>query len=103
MQEIMTRLQKRVTIQRILTPKASAVNKSNGIQLSWNTVTSATKYNVYRRIGGTSNWVYVGTTTGNTLLDKGVVKGKSYAYSIRAINGIGYSAYDSSKCAAIKH
>ena len=96
-------INKRVTIQRILTPKASAVNKSNGIQLSWNTVTSATKYNVYRRIGGTSNWVYVGTTTGNTLLDKGVVKGKSYAYSIRAINGTGYSAYDSSKCAAIKH
>ena len=95
-------INKRVTIQRILTPKASAVNKSNGIQLSWNTVTSATKYNVYRRLSGTNTWVYVGTTTGNTLLDKGVVKGKTYAYSIRAINGTGYSAYDSSKCASIK-
>ena len=95
-------INKRITIQRILTPKASAVNKSNGIQISWNTVTSATKYNVYRRIGGTSTWIYVGTTTGISLIDTGVVKGKSYAYSIRAINGTGYSAYNSSKCAAIK-
>lgn len=91
------------TIQPITAPTAKAVNKSNGVQLSWNSVTGATKYNVYRRLGGTSNWIYVGTTTGTTLLDKGVVDGKTYAYSIRAINGTGYSAYNSSKCVAIKH
>lgn len=90
------------TIQPITAPTTKAVNKSNGVQVSWNGVTGATKYNVYRRLGGTSSWVYVGTTTGKTLLDKGAVKGKTYSYSIRAINGTGYSAYNSSKCAAIK-
>lgn len=90
------------TIQPITAPTTKVVNKSNGVQVSWNGVTGATKYNVYRRLGGTSTWVYVGTTTGQTLLDKGAVKGKTYSYSIRAINGTGYSAYNSSKCAAIK-
>lgn len=91
------------TIQPITAPTAKVAKKSNGVQVSWNSVSGATKYNVYRRLGGTSTWVYVGTTTSATLLDKGVVKGKYYAYSIRAINGTGYSAYNSSKCASIKY
>ncbi len=91
------------TIQPITAPVTKVANKTTGVQVSWNKVTGATKYNVYRRLGGTSTWIYVGTTTGTTLLDKGVIKGKSYAYSIRAINGTGYSAYNSSKCAAIKY
>ena len=91
------------TIQPITAPTTKVAKKSTGVQVSWNKVTGATKYNIYRRLGGTSTWVYVGTTTNTTLLDKGVVKGKSYAYSIRAINGTGYSAYNSSKCASIKY
>ena len=91
------------TIQPITAPTAKVAKKSNGVQVSWNTVTGATKYNVYRRLGGTSTWIYVGTTTGTSFIDTSVLKGKSYAYSIRAINGTGYSAYDSSKCAAIKY
>ena len=91
------------TIQPIIAPTVKVANKSTGVQVSWNKVTGATKYNIYRRLGGTSTWVLVGTTTSTTLLDKGAVDGKYYAYSIRAINGTGYSAYNSSKCAAIKH
>ena len=91
------------TIQPVTAPTAKVAKKSNGVQVSWNSVSGATKYNVYRRLGGTSTWIYVGTTTSTTLLDKGVVKGKSYAYSIRAINGTGYSAYNNTKCAAIKY
>lgn len=91
------------TIQPITAPTVKVVNKSNGVHVSWNAVPGATKYNVYRRLGGTSMWVYVGSATGTGGLDKGAVKGKSYAYSIRAINGTGYSAYNSTKCASIKH
>ena len=91
------------TIQPITAPTAKVAKKSNGVQVSWNSVSGATKYNVYRRLGGTSTWVYAGQTTGTSFIDTGVVKGKSYAYSIRAINGTGYSAYNSSKCATIKY
>ena len=96
-------INKRFTIQYITAPSARAYNKSSGVQVSWNSVTGAKKYNVYRRLGGTSTWVYVGTTTGTTLLDRNVVDGKYYAYSVRAINGTGYSAYNASKCVTIKH
>ena len=58
-----------------------------------------TKNNIYRRVCDLNIWIYVGTS----LLDKNVVDGKYYAYSIRAINGTGYNAYNSSKCVIIKH
>jgi fibronectin type 3 domain-containing protein len=91
------------TIQPITAPTAKLTNKSNGIHISWDAVAGATKYNVYRRAAGSSTWVYVATTTSLGGLDTGVAKGNYYAYSIRAINGTGYSAYDSSKCASIKY
>ena len=94
---------KTVTIQPITAPTPKLVNKSNGVHVSWNAVAGATKYNVYRRAAGSSTWVYVGSATGTGGLDTGVAKGNYYAYSIRAINGTGYSAYNSSKCASIKH
>ena len=78
-------------------------NNVFGVKVTWNKVAGATKYNVYRRLGGTNTWVYVATTTSTGGVDKGAVKGKSYAYSIRAINGTGYSAYNASKCVTIKH
>ena len=96
-------INKRFTIQYITAPTAKAYNKSSGVQVSWNSVAGAKKYNVYRRAAGSSTWVYVGTTTSTTLLDRNVIDGKYYAYSIRAINGTGYSAYNSSKCVTIKH
>ena len=91
------------TIQPITAPTPKLVNKSNGVHVSWNAVAGATKYNVYRRAAGSSTWVYVATTTSLGGLDTGVAKGNYYAYSIRAINGTGYSAYDGSKCASIKY
>ena len=95
-------INKRVTIKcasytTISTPTAVATNLTNGVQVKWNSVTGATKYNVYRRVGGSSSWVLVGTTTGTSLVDKKIVNGKYYAYSVRAINNIGYSGYDASK------
>ena len=94
---------KRITVQRILTPTAKAEKQFNAIRLSWNSVTSASKYSVYRRLGGTSTWELICTTTDTIILDKNVEVNKYYAYSIRAINGTGYSAYDSSKCAVVQH
>ena len=93
---------KRITVQRILTPTAKAVNKSNGVQISWNNVVSANRYTIFRRVSGSSTWAYVGKTTSTTYLDTTVANGKYYAYSVRATNGTGYSAYDSAKCAVIK-
>ncbi len=76
------------------TPKVSSTNAINGIQLSWNKVTGAVKYNVYRRKGGESSFTYIGTTTSTTFLDKNVKSGQYYCYTVRAYNSAGgYSAY----------
>ncbi len=71
------------------TPKVSTTNEIGGVQVNWNKVAGATKYNVYRRQGGYKTWTLVGTTTGNTLLDKNVKSGVYYCYSVRAYNSLG--------------
>ena len=84
-----------VSAVSVATPKATASNAVGGINVYWNAVEDAVKYNVYRRAGGSSSWVYAGTTQNTNLLDKGVTNGKYYAYSVRAYNAQGnYSAYN---------
>ena len=90
----------------VATPKATSSNDVGGIKVYWNKVDSAVKYNVYRRVGGSSSWVLVGTTTGTQVIDKGVTNGIYYVYSVRAYNAQGdYSAYNqnmtyTTKCVA---
>ncbi len=77
------------------TPKTTTANAVGGIKVSWNKVDGATKYVIFRRAAGTKSWVNIGTTTDTSLLDKNVVSGKYYAYSVRAYNSAGkYSAYN---------
>ncbi len=79
----------------VATPKATASNAVGGVNVYWTAVDGAVKYNVYRRVGGSSSWVYVGTTTKTNMIDNGVANGKYYAYSVRAYNSQGdYSAYN---------
>ena len=94
---------KRVTIKRAsrpTTPKVVTTNLINGVQVKWNAVTGATKYNVYKRRAYRDTWVYLGTTTGTLFIDKDVDGGFSYVYSVRAYTANGlYSEYNSSKAA----
>ena len=76
------------------TPKVTTTNEIGGVNVTWNKVDGAVKYNVYRRQGGYSTWTLVGTTTSSTLLDKNVKSGIYYVYSVRAYNvSGGYSDY----------
>ena len=79
----------------VTTPKTTSSNDVGGIKVYWNKVDGAVKYNVYRRVGGSSSWVLAGTTTGTQILDRGVSNGKYYAYSVRAYDSQNnYSAYN---------
>lgn len=79
----------------VATPKTTSSNDVGGIKVYWNKVDGAVKYNVYRRVGGSSSWVLAGTTTGTQILDRGVSNGKYYAYSVRAYDSQNnYSAYN---------
>ena len=92
-----------VSAVSVATPKATASNAVSGVNVYWNAVNGAVKYNVYRRAGGSSSWVYVGSTTGTNIIDKGVANGKYYAYSVRAYNSQGnYSAYNKNMTYTVK-
>ena len=76
------------------TPKVATTNEINGVNVTWNAVDGAVRYNVYRRQGGSSSWIYVGTTTSTSLTDTKVTSGVYYCYSVRAYNNAGqYSDY----------
>ena len=90
------------TIQPLEAPYASLQNVYNGVRISWLSASGAKKYNVYRRNAGSSTWSLVGTTTGTSITDQNVVVGRYYAYSVRAINGTGYSAYDANKAKSVR-
>ena len=89
----------------IETPTVTASNAvSGGINVYWTAVEGAVKYNVYRRIGGSSSWILVGSTDGKTnLIDPGVEGGKFYIYSVRAYEESGeYSVFDTTKAYTVK-
>lgn len=64
----------------------SAANTSTGIKVSWNPVSGASGYGVWRKTGNGS-WSWIGRTT-NTFYNNGkVTAGTEYTYTVRAYRG----------------
>ncbi len=78
----------------------TAVNKTDGIQVSWAPVEGALGYRVYRR-GAGENWTYIKTITSTSYFDKTPVSGKYYRYTTRAVCG-NYTSHYSSEGALLK-
>lgn len=58
-----------------------------GTNISWNSVTGATGYAVYRKTG-TENWKMIDTTTSASYTDSSVLtNGRTYYYTVRAYRG----------------
>ncbi len=67
------------------------VRSTNSISFSWNKVTGATSYQIFRLHNG--KWVSLGTTTACKYTDsKSLSKGVEYQYKVRAVQKVG-SAY----------
>ncbi|MBQ8860087.1 MAG: hypothetical protein IJ015_01955 [Ruminococcus sp.] len=65
-------------------PKLSSLSSENdGLKLSWKKVEGAKNYKVYVRTG--NSWKALGYTTTTNFLDKNVVSGKSYRYTVRCV------------------
>jgi hypothetical protein len=63
---------------------ATAVT-NNQVAVTWNATSGAFSYLVYRRDAGTSDFVQVGSPSGNSFNDNTVSAGNAYAYRVRAI------------------
>lgn len=78
------------------TPSISKLeNTSGGIKLSWNKVTGAYGYRLYRKTS--SGWKRIKDTTATTYTDSAVKSGRTETYTIRCIdkNGNTVSGYNS--------
>ena len=82
-------------------PTVKIANASNGIKVSWNKVSGATGYTVYRSEvsnGKWSSWKNMGTAKSDksSWTDKNVKSGVQYKYTVRAVNGNFKSSYKAS-------
>lgn len=68
-------------------------NTTDGVKVTWSKAARANAYRVYRRLAGGS-WVYLGTTTETSYLDKAAPNGKYVAYTVRGVNNVGFSTYN---------
>ena len=65
------------------------------VKISWNSVTNATSYKVYRSSTASGTYSQLGSATSNTYLyDSSPMQGKNY-YKVKAVNSAGESAYSS--------
>ena len=62
-------------------------------QLTWNAVTGATAYEVYRSTSQSGTYSLLGTTAATSYTNTGAVAGTTYYYKVKAICGNGASAY----------
>ncbi len=78
-------------------PLAKITNTSNGPQITWRQLPTATQYNVYRRAAGEKGWKYLKTVGAATTsyTDPTAKSGTYYAYTVKAKDGKAYtSTYD---------
>ncbi len=83
----------------IPTPKlTSAKNHSSGIKVSWEKVSTATNYTIYRRQKGESYWEHIGNVKKSQLyfIDKDVESLNEYQYTVRAYDNNSVSEYNAS-------
>ena len=74
-----------VSIKITLDPvEISLENKAAGINVSWEAVSNAAKYQLFRKVPGGS-WEKLGTTTSLKYSDKKAVFSETYLYSVRAM------------------
>ena len=71
-------------------PTAKAANTASGVQVSWNKVTGATTYKVYRSLYSGGKWTgykAYKTTTTTSWTDTSVKAGQKVRYTVYAYNG----------------
>lgn len=67
------------------TPNGVAASAGNGqVTISWNSVSGATKYDVYKKSG--SNYVYLAQTAGTSYTNSGLANGTTYYYKVSALD-----------------
>lgn len=83
------------SIKFITAPTISISNSTSGVYLSWNRISGASSYYIYRKAGNAKSWTKIDTVTGNSYLDTNVKAGVTYTYTIKAYGSKTLSGYNS--------
>lgn len=85
-----------VELLRLTQPKPVAANGYKGMVVSWNKISGATMYNVYRKKSGNTAWTLIRTVTGSadSITDSSANKGTTYIYTVKAYGSGAWSSYD---------
>lgn len=85
-------------------PDVTAKLSSGNVKLTWETVSGAEKYKIYRATSKDGEYTSIKTTTKRTYTDKSVKNGKTYYYKVKAIhtNSGANSAYSSVASVKVK-
>ena len=79
------------SIKFLATPTVTVSNAANGVKISWNKITGAKTYTVYRAVysgGKWSSWKAIKTgVTATTYTDTSVKSNANVRYTVRAVNG----------------
>lgn len=82
-----------VVIKRLSNPtNIKAANRSDGVFITWNGVSGADKYRVYRRGAGEA-WQLIKVVSNKYYLDNTAKKNTVYRYTVRAVKGTTFSYY----------
>ncbi len=86
------------TILFLSAPTTKAANKNGYINVSWNKISGATGYVIYKKTGSGSYKKLTTIKSGSTVSykDKSVKSGTTYSYYVKAYNGSTYSGYKAS-------
>lgn len=85
-------------VRTLKKPTIKVYSSATGmVQLSWNSISAATGYKVYRD----GKVIRVVDSSVQSLTDKGLVAGKSYSYMVRAIGETGVSSRSDAKSARV--
>ena len=99
----MTEYGKGKTIKFVVSPTdVYASSKASGVKLEWSAVFKASKYQVYRKTKSTE-WAKVGATSGLSYTDKSAESGKTYFYSVIALDTSGKAINDYGDGTKIKY
>lgn len=71
-----------------------AENAYGGVNVTWNAVSGADSYTIYRKAAGAKSWSTLGTSKTTSYLDKTAKTGTKYTYTVRAKNIVGLGSYD---------
>lgn len=79
----------------LVAPTLTVTNNISGVYLSWNRVSGADKYYIYRKEGNATSWTRIAVTSKTYYTDTTAKSGKVYTYTIRSYSSSVTSGYNS--------